>query len=261
MKKIFFGIFLISVFNILNAQDWSSVYRQVEEVTLNKGLDEDYVDFEGFWKTIKEKHVKEGMQIGWFVWKVDQSSNNNNAWSDYLIFNIFANEEQMKEMNSKTPEWWQNEIKTAHKGKTKRSIVKKYTQETLNNRYRKNSVIYTNKGLDAFLAEGAAPSVGTKGKYHGIEQLNDDYVDFERKLFLPSHKESKTRLYWELNEIIDRTENAYKPVTHSIFEIPNPNAAQNEWNPSFAEEMAVKYGIASRKIHGTLDAELVHFAW
>ena len=132
MKKIFLGIFLISVFNILNAQDLSSVYRQVEEVTLNEGLDEDYVDFEGFWKTIKEKHVKEGMQIGWFVWKVDQSSNNNNAWSDYLILNIFANEEQMKEMNSKTPEWWQNEIKTAHKGKTKRSIIKKYTQEDIN---------------------------------------------------------------------------------------------------------------------------------
>ena len=96
-----------------------------------EGVENDYVDFEAFWKTIKAKHVKEGMQIGWFVWKVDQSSNNNNAWSDYLIFNIFANEAQMKEMNSKPPEWWQNEIKTAHKGKTKRSIIKKYTQELI----------------------------------------------------------------------------------------------------------------------------------
>ena len=81
-RKIFLSIFLISVLNTLNAEDWSSVFRQVEKVTLNEGLDKDYVDLEGFWKTIKENHVKEGMQIGWFVWKVDQSSNENNAWSD-----------------------------------------------------------------------------------------------------------------------------------------------------------------------------------
>ena len=75
--------------------------------------------------------------------------------------------------------------------------------------------------MDAFLAKDTAPLVGTMGIYHGIEQLSDNYIDFERKLFLPSHKETKTRLYWELNEIIDRTHNAYKPVTHSVFEIPN----------------------------------------
>ena len=94
--------------------------------------------------------------------------------------------------------------------------------------------------MDAFLAKDTAPLVGTMGIYHGIEQLSDNYIDFERKLFLPSHKETKTRLYWELNEIIDRTHNAYKPVTHSVFEIPNPDSPQDEWNTSFAEEMAVK---------------------
>ena len=64
-----------------------------------------------------------------------------------------------------------------------------------------------------------------------------------------------------VNEIVDRSDNAYKPVTHTIFEIPNPEAPQGEWEPTFAEEMAVKYGIASRKFHGTLNTELVHFAW
>ena len=61
MKKILFGIFMISVLNV-NAQDWSTVYRQVEEVTLNEGLENEYIEFEAFWKTIKAKHVKEGMQ-------------------------------------------------------------------------------------------------------------------------------------------------------------------------------------------------------
>ena len=37
----------------------------------------------------------------------------------------------------------------------------------------------------------------------------------------------------ELNEIVDRSDNAYKPVTHTIFEIPNPEAPEVEWNPTF----------------------------
>jgi hypothetical protein len=261
MKKITLTIFLFSVFTIATAQDWSKAYRQVEEITLNEGLEEDYIKFESFWKTIKEKHVKEGKLAGWFVWKVDPTSNDNKAWADYLIVNVYANEKQMKDMASKPLEWWQNEMKVAHKGKTKRSIIKKYSQETMDNKYRKKSISYVNKGLDAFMLEEASPNIGTKANYIGIEQLNDDYVDFETKFFAPSHKESKARLYWELNEIIDRSENAYKPVTHMIFEIPNPNAPETEWEPSFAEEMAMKYGIASRKFHGTLSTELVNYAW
>ena len=42
----------------------------------------------------------------------------------------------MKEMNSKTQEWWINELKAAHKGKTKRSIIKKYIRK-VNNKYKK----------------------------------------------------------------------------------------------------------------------------
>ena len=38
MKKLFIAtIFILSLG--LQAQDWSSVYRQIEEVTLNEGLD------------------------------------------------------------------------------------------------------------------------------------------------------------------------------------------------------------------------------
>ena len=260
MKKLLFGIFMISVLNV-KAQDWSTVYRQVDEVTLNEGLEEDYEKFESFWKILKQKHLKEGKILGWFVWKADKSSNNNNAWTDYIILNIYENEQKMKEMNSKTQEWWMNELKSAHKGKTKRSVVKKYIKETLDNKYKKKIVSYTNKGIEAYLSEQAAPQAGIVANYIGVEQLNEDYVDFETKLFLPYHKSGNTRLYWELNEIVDRTDNAYKPVTHIIFEIRNPESSNIESNLSFAEEMAVKYGMASRKFHGNLEAELVDFAF
>ena len=41
MKKYILLTLLFSAFTFLNAQDWSNVYRQVEEVTLNDGLEKD----------------------------------------------------------------------------------------------------------------------------------------------------------------------------------------------------------------------------
>ncbi len=68
---------------------------------------------------VKGKQKKDGKIMGWFVWKVDPKSNENKPWADYLILNIYANKQQMDDMNSKSVEWWENEIKMAHKGKTK----------------------------------------------------------------------------------------------------------------------------------------------
>ena len=60
MKQYILLTLLFTSFTFINAQDWSNVYRQVEEVTLNEGLEKDYEKFEGFWKTIKQKQKKEG---------------------------------------------------------------------------------------------------------------------------------------------------------------------------------------------------------
>ena len=262
MKKLLF-LFLLITSNIY-AQD-STVYRQVEEVTLKDGISqEEYEDFEAFWKTVKAKHIQEGKLMGWFLWKTDPKSNDNNPWADYVIINVFSSKAQMDEMMSKPGNWWVDDIQKAHKGKTKRSIIKKYTQHTSENKYRAKSVTYTNKDISSFVTEGVSePEIGTMGNYIGMEQLNDDYVAFETKHFAPWHQKSGTRLYWELNEIVDRTDNAYKPVTHTVFEIINPenpkgNAANTTY--SFAEEMATKYGLESRKMHGSMQVKLVNFS-
>ena len=42
MKKYILLTLLFTSFTFINAQDWSKVYRQVEEVTLNDGLEKDY---------------------------------------------------------------------------------------------------------------------------------------------------------------------------------------------------------------------------
>ena len=116
---------------------------------------------------------------------------------------------------------------------------KKQKVNNLRNKYKKKIASYTNKGIEAYLSQDAAPQAGIVSNYIGVEQLNEDYVDFETKLFLPYHKSGNTRLYWELNEIVDRTDNAYKPVTHIIFEIRNPESNSIQSDLSFAEEMAI----------------------
>ena len=261
MKK-FISILLFFTVSFIYSQDWSNVYRQVEEVTLNEGLSDQYNEFEKFWGVVKEKQIADGKLLGWFIWKVDPSSNENNPWAEYLIVNVYKDKNQMDEMSSKSTKWWSSYIKIAHKGKTKRSVIKKYTKESLNNKYRKTSVNYVNKGLSSFLTEGASPQEGITGRYFGMEQLNEDYVNFEINYFGPNHIKNGSRVYWELNEIIDRSENAYKPVTHMIFEIPNPDAPEiNQDEISFTDKMMGKYGVASRKMHGWMTAKLVHWKW
>ena len=200
--------------------------------------------------------ISDGYQDGWFIWKVDPTSFDGNPWADYLIVNVYKDKSQMESMNNKPQSWWVDYMKKAHKGKTKRSVIKKYTNETINNKYREKSVTYTNQRISD-LSGGGNPSKGLVGYYHGIEQLNEDYIDFELKFFRELHKGRK--LWWEVNKISDRTDNAYKPVTHMIFEINDENAPSLESN--FTNEMMIKYGQTTRKIHGTLKTTLVNWRW
>ena len=52
MNKTLYTTFLILSSLVISAQDWSSGYRQVDEITLNDGLEKDYEEFESFWKTL-----------------------------------------------------------------------------------------------------------------------------------------------------------------------------------------------------------------
>tara|TARA_A100001015_G_scaffold78838_1_gene87505 strand:- start:201 stop:1064 length:864 start_codon:yes stop_codon:yes gene_type:complete len=261
MKNILLLLILFTGFTV-KSQDWSSVYRVVEEITLNDGLEEQYLEFEKFWQVVKEQQIKDGKLVGWFIWKVDPASNDN-PWAEYLVYNVYKDKLQMEEMQSKSVDWWLDYIASVHKGKTKRSVIKKYIKETQDNKYRKKSVVYTLKGLGATLAEGAAPQAGMKGTYIRMEELSDDYVDFEINYFAPKHFKNNSRLYWDLNEIIARSENAYKQVSHVIFEVVNPDRTEgnNNGELSFEEKMTRKYGYKSRNLLGYLQADLKLFSW
>ena len=89
-----------------------------------------------------------------------------------------------------------------------------------------------------------------------MEQLNEDYERFETEYFQNRHQGNK--LYWEFNKITNRSDNAYKPVTHNIFEVNMENSGQDQ-DSSFVDEMMGKYGSASRTLHGWMVVELLEF--
>jgi len=252
MKKL---VYLFAFF-ICGLSLQAQIFTQIEEITLKEGVEGDYEAFEAFWGVVKEKAIADGHQTGWFVWKVDSNSNNNNAWAHYLIINVFKDKAQMEAQSSHPAGWWQDYVKAAHKGKTKSKVIKKYIAETMDNKYRQKSVTYTNKRISDYMMPGANPSKGLVGYYLGLEQLNEDYVPFELNYFKPLHE--GRRWWWELNEVDSRSDNAYQPVSHIIFEIPNEEAPEiKEEDVSFTDKMMSKYGQTTRKLHGWLRTELV----
>jgi len=152
---------------------------------------------------------------------------------------------------------WMQIIQDAHKGKTKRSTIKKYIKESTENKYRASSRSYTMQSISNLSEEGLDPEATINATYIGMEALNDDYVEFEKQYFREQHKGNK--YWWDLSEIIDSSDNAYKPITHTIFEINKDNNDPNSEGSeqSFTDKMMSKYGYASREMHGWLQLTFV----
>jgi hypothetical protein len=130
-------------------------------------------------------------------------------------------------------------------------------------KFKKKVTSYTLRGVDSTIDIGPI-KVGDRATLLGVEQLNEDYEMYESEFFKTYHNKQITdgfRLAWYLNKISKRSENAYQPITHVIFERFNPNSqiSNDSSEPSFTEKMMAKNGQASRKVHGGLILELVNF--
>ena len=205
MKKTFLTIlFLLALTS--NQVFSQNFYAQIQEVTVQEGLNSEYEEFEKFWSVVNEKLIADGHLAGWSFWKVNPESNDNNPWADYLLYNLFSSEDQMNSTLSKSPEWWAEYVEKAHKGKSKRSLIKKYVKETLDNKYKQRLVTYNTSNIAAFADDKLQPAAGINAVYIGMEQLNEDYEKFETEYFQNRHQGNK--LYWEFNKITSRSDNA-----------------------------------------------------
>ena len=264
MKKIIF-----SIFTLLSISFAFSQAVVMEEITLNEGMEEDYIKFENMWSNVHEKVQKNDQKAGWFLFKVIPTKegtnwppNSSTPWCDYVLFNIYSDDNQLDGdwgigSNQKEVQAF---IRKANYKKTKNSEMTRLFK--INSKLRKKTTNYTLSGVDATIDVGPM-KIGDRATILGVEQLNEDYEMYESEFFKTYHNKQITdgiRLAWYLNKISKRSENAYQPISHMIFERFNPNASSNNNSEqSFTEKMMAKNGQASRKVHGGLILELVNF--
>ena len=95
------------------------------------------------------------------------------------------------------------------------------------------------------------------------ELLKDRNIEHRGIGRCPDYKTDVPYLCKDLLEIDNKELKEFiKPVTHIIFEIPNPDAAEiNQDQLSFTDRMMIKYGIASRKWHGAMNVNLMLWQW
>jgi hypothetical protein len=95
MKKIVLSILGLFIFNISFSQ---AVW--MEEITLNEGMEKDYIKFENMYSSAHEKVQKNGEKAGWFLFKVvpteegelngHQTVQRLGVISFYLIFSVMT---------------------------------------------------------------------------------------------------------------------------------------------------------------------------
>ena len=267
MNKLIFSITALFLINLSFSQAVT-----MSEITLNDGVENDYIKFEKMWSNVHEYIQKKGEKSGWFLFKVIPTEkgtqwppNSSTPWCDYVIFNIYNDDKQLDGDwgLGNTPQEFEASVRKANYKKMRRSEISRLLN--LANTFKKKSTNYTLKGVDSTIDIGPM-QIGDKATVLGIEKLNDDYEMYESKFFKKYHNKQITdgqRLAWYFNKITERSENAYQPISHMIFERFNPNpptiSSDQNAEQSFTEKMMAKNGQASRKIHGGLVLELVNF--
>ena len=264
MKKIIYSIFTLLLTSLAFSQA-----VEMEEITLNDGMEKDYIKFENMYSSAHEKVQQNGEKAGWFLFKVIPTEdgtqwppNSSTPWCDFVLFNIYSDDSQLDGdwgMGSNEKEA-QAFVRKANYRKMKNSEMTRLFN--MSSKFRKKTTRYTLKGVDASIDVGPT-KIGDRATLLGVEQLNEDYEMYESMFFKKYHNKQITdgvRLAWYLNKISERSENAYQPISHMIFERFNTNrSSNNNSEQSFTEKMMSKNGSASRKIHGGLILELVNF--
>jgi hypothetical protein len=67
MKKVIYSIFTLLITSLAFSQA-----VEMEEITLNDGMEKDYIKFENMFSSAHEKIQQNGEKAGWFLFKVIQ---------------------------------------------------------------------------------------------------------------------------------------------------------------------------------------------
>ena len=241
MKKQILSIIFTLTFSISFSQLIS-----YEAIWVNEGMEEDYISVEEIWSEVKKQAIADDIQDFWIVFKVQKDATNadNLKKPDYIVMNGFKDEEQRTKQTN-----WKELAQKVYKGKmSKRKFEKAWEMTPTVRQETRNFLV---ERLDNTVWNAPDEGQSLNFFFNGFQALNDDYENFEMKFFKENHNkqiESGSRAWWEFNKVLNRSENANQEVTHFTMDVIDKDYQwSNDGEPSFTEQMMVKYGVASRE--------------
>jgi len=257
MKKIFLVLILFPLLGF-------SQYALVDFIALNDGSEEDYHKLEKVWKVYHQKSIDAGEKSGWAVWKRTPKDNDGEFAADYVVFNQFGSEEQMNNYLSGGDDFSINEaistMRSNLKGMSKRSIRKIVESE---GKIKKQVRTYHIEMVDATPFDNLNIKIGDKMTFAPMIQKTDDYEQVEsyiaKPYFMEQIKNGKHK-WWGFTRIINRSDKAYKNLTHIAWNMYVPDAQHDDYvvENEFIQKVLNDKISSSREMRGAQELTLVY---
>ena len=257
MKKLLFAIILFP--SLIYSQYAASVF-----VTLNDGMEDEYLQIEKLWSEYHKEAIKKGHKNSWSVWKVNPTGYDDKIEKsripDFMIVETFDTEEQMNEEFARYNEKGLAEIRSLIKKKVKGKMSSSRVNKILSLNVDKERRGYIHQGIAGTPFTGVGLKPGDKMQITPMEQLQDDYEKFEtefwQKIFLDNVMKGNHR-WWGFTKIIARSDNALKFNTHAAWNI-GIQGKQLEIPQDFVSQKIIELTGNARKMYNTTTLELVY---
>ena len=254
-----FILFLLAIPSLITAQ-----YAVADFIVLNDEMDAEYHKLEKVWGAWHQNSVEKGEKTGWAVWKrTPQDGDNENA-PDYVVFNQFGSEEQMNNYLSGGDDFSINEaistMRSNLKGMSKRSIRKIVESE---GKIKKQVRTYHIEMVDATPFDNLNIKIGDKMTFAPMIQKTDDYEQVEsyiaKPYFMEQIKNGKHK-WWGFTRIINRSDKAYKNLTHIAWNMYVPDAEHDDYvvENEFIQKVLNDKISSSREMRGAQELTLVY---
>jgi len=260
MKKL---LFIISIFFSINSY---SQYASGSFIVLNEGMEEDYLLTEKLWQVYHKKSVKDGHKNHWSIWKVDVTNYEDkieeDRFPDYFILEGYNTLEDLTaESERYSPEGFKeisNYIKSKMKGKMSSRAIDKILSKSV----RKETRMYHHQFLAATPFTGGGLKVGDKMSIAPMQQLQDDYEDFETNFYKDLFNKrvmNGDHRWWGFSKIINRNDKALNISTHTAWNmfIEGKNM---EWPEDFTSRKIMEITPQARKMYNPIQLKLVYVA-
>ena len=256
MKKLLFLLFFPIA---LSAQ-----YATTSYITLNEGMEKDYLKIEELWSEYHKEAVKKGHKSSWAIWKVDPTGYDDKVESTriphFMIVETYKSKTLLDEEFARYDVEGMKKINNLIKQKLKGKISSRNINKILGKNVEKERRSYLHQGLAGTPLTGGSLKPGDIMQITPMEQLEDDYekyeTEFYQKIFSNNVMKGNHR-YWGFSKIIDRSENALTFGTHSAWNI-GIEGKQLDFPQDFVSQKIMEITDNARKMYNATKFELVY---